>query len=838
MLQPASPAGRAVAAAPAPSRPRKDRRRKAAGAVPGWVEGLIGRHSFVGRAGSNGSPDLRSDTVEALRLPRPYVARSARSMPRRAPSAEARPKPCGLGSERGMDEDTRPGPDDALPALGSNRFDQEPEEQRGRRRHPHRPAGARRRPDGPAEHRREGRRLPPARPGRAPRLGLAPFVTGTEAAHGVAWLGTATVFPQPVGLAATWDAELVRRVGEAVGVEVRAKHAADPTVSLNAWAPVVNPLRNPRWGRNEEGFSEDPHLTAELATAYARGLRGDHPTVWRTVPTLKHFLGYNNETDRDVSSSHAAAAGAARVRAARLPRPDRRRGRRRRDARRTTWSTAGPRTSARSCWTSSGAPPRSPCWWSPTPTRPATWPAPSSYFADHVTLPRRRAARRRRLLHRRRRRRRPDGRAADRGPGGRAARPRTTWTAPSTRMLHLRLLTGELDPDDDPYAAITADDLDTPAHRALAREAATPRGGAAGRPGRAAAAAGRRVASPSSGRSPAGCCTTGTRAPRPTWSGWPTRCAESPARCAPPTGADVVTLRSTTSTGATCGVGPGRPAGWSPTARSPTDDARFALDDWGHGLVTLTAADGHLLTGGGGRHVARARPPASAAGRCRRASRLRPRRRRHLGRCGTSGRGSGCGSSSRPVGSRSGAAGRRERRAVRAVHRGRRPRRGRRRLRPPLTSSWSPPATTRTSAGRETQDRPDLWLPARQREILRAARAANPQLRAGDRLQLPVRARRGPTHAVRRDGLDQPRRPGARARRWPTCCAGRGRAVGRLAQAWPADPEPPDDLRLRRDRRSGRPTPTTRSPALFPFGHGLGVRGGDLGSGGAGAGRP
>ena len=117
------------------------------------------------------------------------------------------------------------------------------------------------------------------------RLGLRPFVTGSEAAHGVAWLGTATVFPQPVGLAATWDVELIRRVGEAVGVELRAKHAEDPSISLNAWAPVVNPLRNPLWGRNEEGFSEDPHLTAELATAYARGLRGDHPTVWRTVPT-------------------------------------------------------------------------------------------------------------------------------------------------------------------------------------------------------------------------------------------------------------------------------------------------------------------------------------------------------------------------------------------------------------------------------------------------------------------------------------------------------------------------------------------------------------------------
>ncbi|ACQ79577.1 Beta-glucosidase [Beutenbergia cavernae DSM 12333] len=136
-----------------------------------------------------------------------------------------------------------------------------------------------------------------------PRLGLAAFRTGTEALHGLAWLGTATTFPQAVGLAATWDADLVRRVGAAVGTEVRARHAIDPTVSLQVWAPVVNPLRHPRWGRNEEGYSEDPHVTAWLATAYARGLRGDHPTYWRTVPTLKHLVGYGAETHRALTNA-------------------------------------------------------------------------------------------------------------------------------------------------------------------------------------------------------------------------------------------------------------------------------------------------------------------------------------------------------------------------------------------------------------------------------------------------------------------------------------------------------------------------------------------------------
>ena len=135
------------------------------------------------------------------------------------------------------------------------------------------------------------------------RLGLAPFHTGTEALHGLAWLGEATQFPQPVGLAASWDLDLIRRVGEAAGVEVRGKHADSPTVSLNVWAPVVNPLRHPLWGRNEEGYSEDGWLTGAMGCAYARGLRGDDPVRWRTVPTLKHFLGYNNEVDRSTTNS-------------------------------------------------------------------------------------------------------------------------------------------------------------------------------------------------------------------------------------------------------------------------------------------------------------------------------------------------------------------------------------------------------------------------------------------------------------------------------------------------------------------------------------------------------
>ncbi|MEU6159229.1 glycoside hydrolase family 3 C-terminal domain-containing protein [Streptomyces sp. NPDC047130] len=135
------------------------------------------------------------------------------------------------------------------------------------------------------------------------RLGVAAFRTGQEALHGVAWAGPATVFPQSVGLGATWNPALVRRVGEAVSREIRAMRRADDRVGLNVWAPTVNLLRHPLWGRNEEGYAEDPYLTSAIATAYTRGLRGDHPMHWRTAPVLKHWLAHNNETDRDTSSS-------------------------------------------------------------------------------------------------------------------------------------------------------------------------------------------------------------------------------------------------------------------------------------------------------------------------------------------------------------------------------------------------------------------------------------------------------------------------------------------------------------------------------------------------------
>jgi beta-glucosidase len=146
-----------------------------------------------------------------------------------------------------------------------------------------------------------------------PRLGIKAFKTGTEALHGYAWTSDAsgnqiyakgTVFPQAVGLASTWDPALIRQVGDAVGTEARGYNATNDDRQLwglNVWAPVVNLLRDPRWGRNEEGYSEDTTLTSAIATAYGKGLEGDTPGYLLTAPTLKHYLGNNNEVSRATS---------------------------------------------------------------------------------------------------------------------------------------------------------------------------------------------------------------------------------------------------------------------------------------------------------------------------------------------------------------------------------------------------------------------------------------------------------------------------------------------------------------------------------------------------------
>ncbi|MBD0378520.1 glycoside hydrolase family 3 protein [Paenibacillus sedimenti] len=131
------------------------------------------------------------------------------------------------------------------------------------------------------------------------RLGVKPYKHGTEAAHGIAWLGEATSFPQPIGLACTWNPELLERIGSVIGDEARVFYQRDPARNgLTLWAPTVDMERDPRWGRTEEAYGEDPYLTGELTSALVKGIQGPHPVYRKAIATLKHFLGNNNEKDR------------------------------------------------------------------------------------------------------------------------------------------------------------------------------------------------------------------------------------------------------------------------------------------------------------------------------------------------------------------------------------------------------------------------------------------------------------------------------------------------------------------------------------------------------------
>ena len=131
------------------------------------------------------------------------------------------------------------------------------------------------------------------------RLGVQAYKHGTEAAHGISWLGKATSFPQPSGLACTWNPELMKEIGSAIGDEARAFYKKNPTVNgLTLWAPTVDMERDPRWGRTEEAYGEDPELTGQLSTSLVQGIQGDHPVYLKAVATLKHFIGNNNEIER------------------------------------------------------------------------------------------------------------------------------------------------------------------------------------------------------------------------------------------------------------------------------------------------------------------------------------------------------------------------------------------------------------------------------------------------------------------------------------------------------------------------------------------------------------
>ncbi len=148
-----------------------------------------------------------------------------------------------------------------------------------------------------------------------PRLGIRAYNYWSEALHGVAGNGRATVFPQAIGLAATWDTGLLQRVAAVIGDEGRAKyHAAlkrhgstAEMQGLTFWSPNINIFRDPCWGRGQETYGEDPYLTGELGVAFVRGLQGDDPKYLKAAACAKHFAVHSGpEKDRHSIDVHVS----------------------------------------------------------------------------------------------------------------------------------------------------------------------------------------------------------------------------------------------------------------------------------------------------------------------------------------------------------------------------------------------------------------------------------------------------------------------------------------------------------------------------------------------------
>lgn len=132
------------------------------------------------------------------------------------------------------------------------------------------------------------------------RLGIGEWYVGCEIARGLVNRSEdkpSTVFPQPMGMSASFDPEMMLEIGRTAAREARAYYNADPKGGLMVWGPTVDLARDPRWGRNEECYGEDPFLTGEMSIGYTKGLRGDGK-VAATIPTLKHFCANNHEEGR------------------------------------------------------------------------------------------------------------------------------------------------------------------------------------------------------------------------------------------------------------------------------------------------------------------------------------------------------------------------------------------------------------------------------------------------------------------------------------------------------------------------------------------------------------
>ncbi len=129
-----------------------------------------------------------------------------------------------------------------------------------------------------------------------PRLDVPKYDWWNEGLHGVAFAGVATNFPQVIGMAATWDANLVHHMGQTISTEARAKYNQamregdhEMFFGLTFWAPNINIFRDPRWGRGQETYGEDPFLTGRMGVAFVTGMQGDDPNHLRVVSTPKHY---------------------------------------------------------------------------------------------------------------------------------------------------------------------------------------------------------------------------------------------------------------------------------------------------------------------------------------------------------------------------------------------------------------------------------------------------------------------------------------------------------------------------------------------------------------------
>jgi beta-glucosidase len=129
-----------------------------------------------------------------------------------------------------------------------------------------------------------------------PRLGIPAYDWWNEALHGVARAGLATVFPQAIGLAATWDTTLMHRIAETISTEARAKYNEairnddhSRYHGLTFWSPNINIFRDPRWGRGQETYGEDPFLTSRMAVAFIKGMQGEDPRYYKVIATAKHY---------------------------------------------------------------------------------------------------------------------------------------------------------------------------------------------------------------------------------------------------------------------------------------------------------------------------------------------------------------------------------------------------------------------------------------------------------------------------------------------------------------------------------------------------------------------